>query len=339
MTLRFAVIGLGRMGFRTIQAGRDAGLELAAVLDSAPMPWGLEQDPALAPLVVRDFDRLVAAAPNIVAVSTTADSHAALFRLIAKAGVKKVLMEKPVACSVADGLDMQRIAADQNMQVLVNHNHRCWSVLQTIRAFGRDSRFGSLRSFIITQGAGGLGNLGTHYFDLANWMFDATPISVSAIGTQPEAANPRGAQFQDIGGAVLAEYPGQRRLMLEIGDDVGVIGGYEFRFERGRVVMPHTSQPPQVYVRTVEAQNAPKHFYGSALQEIPWQGFVAGDVVKHTKEVFQDLVAGRQDCGASLKDATDALEVMIGARLSIETGTTATLPLTAAQRSKAYLLA
>lgn len=339
MTKSFGVIGLGRMGYRTVIAGRAAGLDLAAVLDTAENPWGLTQDPSLASSLVDTLEAFLARAPDIVAISTTADSHASLFHTVAQAGVKSVLMEKPVACSVSEALEMTRIAREHNISVMVNHNHRCWSVMRSIRALDGDARFGRLKSFIIAQGAGGLGNLGTHYFDLANWMFDATPDFVAAIGTEPEAANPRGAHFEDKGGAVLVSYPDRRRLMLEIGDDIGVIGGYEFRFERGRVLMPFTSEPPKAYVRKPDTQSLPKHFYGAALEELPWVDFVPGDVVAHTTDVFTGLLSGQGDNGATLTEATAALEVMIAARLAIDKCAVVQLPLTSADRQTLYTLA
>ncbi|WP_299667905.1 Gfo/Idh/MocA family oxidoreductase [uncultured Ruegeria sp.] len=339
MTKSFGVIGLGRMGFRTVLAGRAAGLELTKILDSSDSPWGVSQEPKLASTMVNSLNAFLAEPPDIVSISTTADSHAELFRALAAAGVKAILVEKPVACSVDDGLEMARIAEEYGIKAVVNHNHRCWNVLQRIRAFDGTPQFGRMQSFIITQGAGGLGNLGTHYFDLANWMFSDTPQYVAAVGTTPEAPNPRGEQFKDVGGAVLVGYSEQRRLMLEIGDDIGVIGGYEIRFERGRVLMPFTSEPPKVYVRRPDAQDLPKHFYGAALDELPWEGFVPGDVVANTREVFFDLVKGRNDGGATLTEATAALEVMIAARKAIETRTGVVLPLGAADRRKIYSLA
>ncbi|AEI96307.1 Gfo/Idh/MocA family protein [Roseobacter litoralis] len=339
MAKTFGVVGLGRMGYRTVLAGRAAGLDLAAVLDTAENPWGVTQDPSLAHTLVDTLDTFLARTPDVVAISTTADSHAPLFQAIAKAGIKTVLMEKPVACSVSQGLEMTCIAQEQDIHVMVNHNHRCWSVLKSIRALDGDTRFGRLKSFVIVQGAGGLGNLGTHYFDLSNWMFRCTPDSVAAIGTEPEAINPRGERFEDKGGAVLVSYPDQRRLLLEIGDDIGVIGGYEFRFERGRVLMPFTSDPPKAYVRKAETQALPKHFYGAALEEVPLADFVPGDVVKHTSDVFKDLSAGEHGNGATLSEATAALEVMIAARLAIERCAVVHLPLTSADRETTYTLA
>lgn len=339
MAKTLGVIGLGRMGYRTVQAGRDAGLELVAILDSAETPWGLEQDPDLKPVLFSQMDDFLAAKPDVAAISTTADSHAVLFHLLADAGIKTMLMEKPLACSVEDALSIRDRAEAEGLHILVNHNHRCWGELQKIRALDGDPRLGALKSFIIAQGAGGLGNLGTHYFDLANWMFDAEPLQVAAFGTTPEAANPRGAHFQDIGGAVIVSYPGQKRLLMEIGDDVGVIGGYEFRFERGRVLMPFTSEPPKVFVRNAETQDMPKHFYGAALEELPWDDFIPGDVVRHTRDVFCNLLDGSSENGATLHQASVALETMIGARLSIETGTVRTLPLDETARKTRYQLA
>ena len=327
------------MGYRTVLAGRAVGLELGPILDSAENPWGLTQDASLATALVSDLDAFLAHAPDVVAISTTADSHGALFQAIAAAGIKAVLVEKPVACSVFEGMEMAKTAQNQGMRAVVNHNHRCWHVLKSIKSLDGDPRFGRLKSFVITQGAGGLGNLGTHYFDLSNWMFGDTPTSVAAIGTEPEAANPRGAQFKDIGGAVLASYSQNRRLLLEIGDDVGVIGGYEFRFERGRVLMPLTSEPPKVYARKSESQELPKHFYGAALEELPWEDYSPGDVIAQTSDVFKGLLSGQSGRGATLTEATAALEVMIAARLAIENRNVVSLPLDSAEREKVYELA
>ena len=339
MAKTFAVIGLGRMGYRTILAGRAAGLELSSILDSAETPWGVTQDADLAGFVVKTLDEMTAKKPGIVAISTTADSHAPLFRDLAHAGVTSVLVEKPVACSVADGLAMTKRAEEGSMRVLVNHNHRAWSVLHKIRDFDGDPRFGQLKAFSILQGAGGIGNLGTHYFDLANWMFDTDPTHVVAFGTEPEAANPRGAQFLDLGGTVMVSYPDQRRLILEIGDDVGVIGGYEFRYEFGRVLMPFTDQPPRVFVRKPETRDMPKHFYGAALEELPWEDFISGDVVAHTTEVFKSLQIGDQSSAATLYEATKALALTAAARLSIERGAVITLPLEGDDRTRIFSLA
>lgn len=322
MSLTFGVIGLGRMGFRTVDAARRAGLRPVAILDSAATPWGLTQDASLGPLCHRTLDAFLAARPDVVAVSTTADSHAPLFAALAGAGVRRVLLEKPVACSLAEADGMIGLARERGVLVAVNHNHRAWEVLRRIRGFDGTPAFGRLCAFVITQGAGGLGNLGTHYFDLANWMFGGVAEAVAGFGTAPEAANPRGAQFDDHGGVVIARYSGARRLVLEIGDDVGAIGGYEFRYEFGRVLMPFTGEPPQVWVRQAALRGNPKHFYGTALEQVGFDGFAAADIVQNTACVLADLAAGRpSDAGASLQEARDALCLMIAARQSVETGT------------------
>lgn len=322
MSQTFGVIGLGRMGFRTVDAARRAGLRPVAILDSAAEPWGLTQDATLAPLCHRTLDAFLAARPDVVAVSTTADSHAPLFDALVAAGVRSVMLEKPVACSLAEAEGMVALAERHGVRVLVNHNHRAWEVLRRIRALDGTREFGRLCSFVITQGAGRLGNLGTHYFDLANWMFGAVAEAVAAFGTRPEAANPRGAQFDDIGGVVIARYPDARRLVLEIGDDVGVIGGYEFRYEFGRVLMPFTNEAPQVWVRQSALRGNPKHFYGTPLERVAFGDFAAADIVQNTACVLAELGAGRTgQSGASLQEARDALCVMIAARQSVETGT------------------
>lgn len=325
---RLGIIGFGRMGYRTALAGRQAGLEVAAILDMRPDPWGLGQDPSLGEVRRGDLDAFLAAQPEVVAISTTADSHAGLFHSLADAGIRAVLIEKPVACSVADAEAIAARARAEGIGVLVNHNHRASDTLHRIRGFSGDPRFGRLVAVVITQGAGGLGNLGTHYFDLANWLFGTAPEAVFALGTEPEAPNPRGAGFHDPGGTVVVRYPGGRRLLLEIGDDVGVIGGYELRYERGRVLMPFVSEAPQVFVRKPEAQEMPKHIYGAPLEQLVWDSFAAADVVAGTAAVLADLVTrATEPRGACVDEAAAALAATVAARVSAESGEVVTLPL------------
>ena len=339
MTTTLGVIGFGRMGYRTALAGRMAGMEIVSILDSSLSPWGGEQDGALADLLVQSLDEFLGTRPDLVSISTTADSHAALFQAAAKSGIKNILVEKPVACSINDVLDMEVLAQQLGVHAVVNHHNRSWGELQKIRNLSGSERYGDLKSLIVTQGAGGFGNLGTHYFDMANWFFNSAPLKVSAFGTTPEAVNPRGQQFKDIGGCAIVQYSRNRRFILEIGDDVGVIGGYEFRFEYGRVVMPFVSEPPQAYRRKQDALDLPKHFYGAPLEFQNWEEFAPPDVVKHTKNALLDAKNGTFEHCVSLADARIALEVMVAARLAIENQAVILLPLRGDNVKRRYSLA
>ena len=76
--------------------------------------------------------------------------------------------------------------------------------------------------------------MGIHFFDLFNRTFGRAE-TVYATLTEPKADNPRGAEFSDPGGTVVIGYSGGRRVIVDMGDDVGVPGRMDFIYQRGRV--------------------------------------------------------------------------------------------------------
>lgn len=327
------------MGSRLVAAARLAGLTPVAALDAAPVPYGVEAEPGLAPIVTATLPGFFSKRPAIVAIATTADSHIPLLEACLSAGISRVLVEKPVGCSVSECDRAIARATASGALVLVNHNNRCWQPLQAIRALDGSEQTGRLRAIIITQGAGGLGSLGTHYFDLANWLFGATPSSSIATVTRPEAPNPRGVRFDDVGGTVIATTADGRRLVLDIGDDTGVIGGYELRYERARLVMPFTGEPPRLYVRRADVRDRPKHFYGAPLVEVPVaDGFRPADIVAASATLLGELRDGILASGADLAAGRAALETMVAARLSAERGVAIALPLAGVDRERQFVL-
>lgn len=321
------VIGLGRMGYRTVLAGRQVGLQPVALLDSLKTPWAITQEEGLSDLLRPTLDAFLSCSPEVVAISTTADSHAALFEALAEAGVRRILVEKPIACSVAAAEQMTALAERRDIRALVNHNSRNWCGFQRIRALRGSAEFGDLRAIVITQGAGGFGNLGTHYVDLANWMFDEVPEAVASFPTAPEAGNPRGEMFHDPGGVIVVRYPSNRRLILEMGDDVGVIGGFEFRFNFGRITIDAPAYNIRGFHRRLEDREKPKYLYGLPLN--PWanEDLPSPDVVRQTGDALSDLAAGRQNAGATLAEGRIALETIVAARIAAQEGLLQRLPL------------
>lgn len=99
-----------------------------------------------------------------------------------------------------------------------------------------------------------------------------------AVASKP--ADPRDAQCDDQGGTVLVGYSGQRRLIRDHGTDIGVIGGYEFRCERGRA--PHTRDAFSDLVSGQDAQGATLTEAATALEAMIAAGFtIDRDSVVH----------------------------------------------------------
>lgn len=122
---RIAVAGAGLIGRAHVAAARSgAGVELAAVVDPSPAAAAVAAQAGV-PLFA-DLDALFAAGrPDGVVLATPNALHVPQALQCLAAGVP-VLVEKPVATTVAEGETLQRAAAGAGVPVLVGH-HRAHS--------------------------------------------------------------------------------------------------------------------------------------------------------------------------------------------------------------------
>ena len=71
----------------------------------------------------------------------------------------------------------------------------------------------------------GLGCLGVHSFDMANYLIGKSPQKITGWIDEPIGINPRGSQFVDPGGLVVIDYgEGIRATVDQIEDGSGPAG-------------------------------------------------------------------------------------------------------------------
>src|SRR6201996_8115109 len=142
----------------------------------------------------------VIADPSIDAVHITTpnDSHFSIAKAAFGAG-KHVLCEKPLAMSVAEAEELVRLQTAKKLRGAVNHNLRCYPMVQQMRALREAGEFGEI---LVVQGtysqdwmlyqtdwnwrvdpaASGasrvMADIGSHFFDMAEHV---TGLKVSAV--------------------------------------------------------------------------------------------------------------------------------------------------------------
>ncbi len=150
---------------------------------------------------------------DAVLVATRHATHARIALEALDAG-KHVFVEKPLCIEVADGEKIAARAADTGRIVHVGFNRRFAPALTQMKAaMGTGPRIFHCRvnlgalgdDWSNTEEEGGrlLGE-GVHFFDLCNWIADATPLSVSAsLMGPPTVTNPNcSAQFEYADGSI-----------------------------------------------------------------------------------------------------------------------------------------
>jgi predicted dehydrogenase len=316
--LRTAVIGAGRMGRRHIRAVQELGLELVGVVDRHPQSLALaaqERELPAAKLFSDSGAMFRTAAPECVIVATTTDSHQHFTCEAARGGARYVLCEKPMAGSLAQCDAMIEACRRHGVQLAINHHFRFSEQHQSTKRVLQSELLGGLTSVTVVAGNVGMAMIGTHMFDLFHFISGETPHEVTAWLSTAELPNPRGAQFQDPGGAIRITTEGGKRFHMEAGTDQGhgIIVVYGAKY--GQIVVDVLHGSARILRRQDAERNLPSTQYGTTSV----QAFVEhslDDAVSGTKAVLHNLLNGGELPSGT--DGRQAIAVLVAAYASHE---------------------
>jgi predicted dehydrogenase len=209
---RLAVIGLGDIGRRHVQAiGAVEGAELAAIVEPGP---GAANAPAGVPLFADVEAMLAAMTPDGCIVATPNVTHLPLALRLIAAGIP-LLVEKPIADTIANGYALADAAEAAGVPVLVGHHRRHNPLVQEARRAVREGMIGRLTAVQATflvrkpdayydvawrRQAGGGPILINLIHDIDNLRFIAGEI-VAVQGVVSNAR--RGNEVEDTAAAIL----------------------------------------------------------------------------------------------------------------------------------------
>ncbi len=165
--MKYALIGCGRISPNHIEAAKNNNLDFVAMCDIDPKAmdekaekFGLDK--------VRKYtdytELLETEKPELVAIATESGKHAAIALDCIAAGCN-VIIEKPIALSIADADAIIKAGREKGVVVCANHQNRFNKSVQYIRKALEEGRFGKL-----SHGAAHVRwNRGRSYYDQAPW--------------------------------------------------------------------------------------------------------------------------------------------------------------------------
>ena len=195
MTVRFAVLGAGRIGkvhARAVSGNPEA--QLVAVADAmAPAAEALAAEYGAE---VRAIDAIAAASDvDAVVICTPTDTHADLIEQFVKAG-KAVFCEKPIDLSVERVKACLEVVKAHNGKLMVGFNRRFDPHFQGVRKAIDDGQLGKVEMVTITsrdpgappisyiERSGGIfRDMTIHDFDMARFLLGEEPVVVAAFGS------------------------------------------------------------------------------------------------------------------------------------------------------------
>lgn len=193
--MRYALIGCGRISTNHIKAAVNNKLEIVGVCDIIPEKMEellekheLKNDNSIHRYT--DYKELIAAEkPELISIATESGNHAEIALYCIEAGIN-VIIEKPMAMSIADANKIIELAEEKHVKVSACHQNRFNVAVQELRKAVESGRFGKISHGSIhvrwnrnkgyydqapwrgtwAQDGGALMNQCIHGIDLLRWM-------------------------------------------------------------------------------------------------------------------------------------------------------------------------
>lgn len=223
--MKYALIGCGRIAVNHIKAALNNHLEICAVCDVKPEAmetllekYGIEKQEGIRRYA--DYRELLAAEkPTLASIATESGIHAEIALACIDAGVN-VIIEKPMAMSMADAEEIIHRSEAAGVKVSACHQNRFNIAVQETRKALEAGRFGALSHGTVhvrwnrnrdyydqapwrgtwTQDGGCLMNLCIHGVDLLRWMMGDEVEEVYGVTAQQFHDY---LQCEDVGMAVV----------------------------------------------------------------------------------------------------------------------------------------
>ena len=223
-SLKFGLIGASYVAAsRMMPAFAANGIAPKALFDTDESRFKYWVDAGL-DLLTSDLDQLLDSDIDAVYISSRNDQHAAQAIAAADAG-KHILLEKPMALTLADARAIVEAADRNGVQLAVNHHLPGSPLHSTARRLVAEGRIGTLYSARINHavllpeslrgwrlasvpGGGVVFDITVHDASVLNPLFAADPVRVSAVGVSQAAWNT--ARSRDSVMTIIEYAPGAR---------------------------------------------------------------------------------------------------------------------------------
>lgn len=333
---RVAVVGVGLVGVRHVDAIRQsANVELAAIVDTGEQAREIAADNQVA-FCSSLQELLIDQKPDGVLISTPTGLHVEQGLQCIESGCP-VLIEKPIATSSADALELVNRGKERNVPILVGHHRRYNPLVQNAHALIESGEIGDIRT---VQGTCWLYKP-DDYFDIAPWRKKkgAGPISVNLVHdvdlmryllsdvTRVQAAasrSARGYENEDVAAAVLTFASGVVGT-ISVSDSVVSPWSWELT-ARENPAYPATNQSCLVIGGSKGSLSIPDLTLWTHRGKESWWAPISAtsvpqefsDPLVNQIEHFGEVIGGRADPLVSGLEGMKTLQVIEAIQLSAE---------------------
>jgi predicted dehydrogenase len=336
--IKAAVIGMGPHGRRIVDViGRFSQIELAAVVDRQASALAYEKLPAATARLESTAEVWSGGGVDLVCVATNGPSHAPLAAEAISRGARYLMLEKPMACSVAECDQIIEQAARAQTRVAVDHVRRHAPAYRWLRERIASGDWGRMRTIWMQRPGIGLGCNAVHSFDTVRFLTGREARRVTAWVDDPIGKNPRGADFVDPGGLVVMDMGSDlRAVVAQIEDGAGPTS-VEIDMTAARIRLDEQSGAIEIVERDLSVKPGPGRPAAYKRSEPPAGLSAKTDMLLMIEGCLADLLHD----GPVESDAAQGLatvEILVAAHLSQRRGNVPIdVPLTSPSDRKEWL--
>jgi len=261
--------------------------------------------------------------PEHISCITPPTLRLGIIREILQHAPQSLLVEKPLANTLQEALEIQQAARQAGTFMTVCHETLWADEIAAVARWIREGSLGTLHTLVGTT-KGGVSAQGTHFIHMLNWMLGAMPIEVRAFCEGPISLDPERNQWcpahsEPEDTVMELSYPGNIRAMLHLGahaPDVPEQAG-TFWLEYKLDVLGSRG-----WARFVHGHSARAQFLDGSIEEVQARAFDQDAYM--TQALYEELakvVRGEQQRHpADIASAIDAHRVIDAAMRSMLTG-------------------
>jgi predicted dehydrogenase len=320
VNLRAAVIGLGPHGRRVVGALRQLeAVELVAVVDRRQEALQDEAVPSSAARYSSVDELWQQRNIDLACIVTNGPSHKMLACQAMEAGVRRLYVEKPLGCSIAECEQIVDTARATGSRVSVGHGRRLSPIYTWLRGRIASGDWGDLRLLWMQRPNIGLGCNAVHSFDAMRLLANRDVRRVTAWVDPFLGPNPRGNEFVDPGGLIVLEMDaGVRAVVAQIEDGAGPTS-VELDLTAARVRLDERSGAIEVIERDLSVKPGPNRPPSFQQAELP-AGLTAK--VDMGSMILQSLVEliGEGPLQTDAIHGLASIEILVAAHLSHRRG-------------------
>ena len=199
--------------------------------------------------------------PIIGIVATTADTHKDYVIKLAKNKTKNIIVEKPMATSVKNCNEMINVCKKFKSKLAVNHQTRFTDEIQLIKKIILKYKLGKLVSMNVVGGNAGFAMGGVHFIEIFNFLTKNKIFKVSSYLERKKTRNPRGKQFRDSSGQIIAKNKKNQTLYINLSCYQGHGTNITYSFKNGNILV-NKNGLLNVNIREKKYFNYPLNLHG-----------------------------------------------------------------------------